>query len=103
MHEYIFLVITYSYSLIETTQRPTTTTTTTTEVVTESGRSFESTPDTLYGAPPLQPTTEQPPNLYGAPPIDESNVGYGAIPPGTDDLSYTAVLPPPRPTTVEKV
>ena len=92
----------YSYSLIETTQRPTTTTTTTTEVVTESGRSFESTPDTLYGAPPPQPTTEQPPNLYGAPPIDESNVGYGAIPPGTDDLSYTAVLPPPRPTTVEK-
>ena len=88
------------------TERPTTTTT---EAVTESeGRSFESTPDTLYGAPPLI-TTEPPQNpdtLYGAPPINinaPEDHGYGAVPPGTVDPSYTAVLPPPRPTTVEKV
>jgi hypothetical protein len=85
-----------------TTERPTTTTT---EAVTESeGRSFESTPDTLYGAPPL--ITTEPPTLYGAPPIninEQRDHGYGAVPPGTLDTSYTAALPPPRPTTVEKV
>ena len=82
-----------------TTSRPTTTTT---EAATESGRSFESTPDTLYGAPPL--ITTEPPQLYGAPPpSDHNHGGYGAVPPGTLDTSYTAALPPPRPTTVEKV
>ena len=88
------------FSLI-TTSRPATTTT---EAVTESGRSFESTPDTLYGAPPL--ITTEPPQLYGAPPPSNQQAhhgGYGAIPPGTLDTSYAAALPPPRPTTVEKV
>ena len=87
------------YSLV-TTQRPTTTT----EAATESGRSFESTPDTLYGAPPL--ITTEPPALYGAPPIninEPKEHGYGAVPPGTLDTSYSAALPPPRPTTVERV
>ena len=92
-------MIKFARSLI-TTARPTTTTTT--EAATESGRSFESTPDTLYGAPPL--VTTEPPQLYGAPPPSNDNHGgYGAIPPGTLDTSYTAALPPPRPTTVEKV
>ena len=88
-------------SSLITTSRPTTTTT---EAVTESGRSFESTPDTLYGAPPL--ITTEPPQLYGAPPPANQPAhhgGYGAIPPGTLDTSYAAALPPPRPTTVEKV
>ena len=58
------------HSLI-TTARPTTTTTT--EAATESGRSFESTPDTLYGAPPL--ITTEPPQLYGAPPPSNHNHG----------------------------
>ena len=84
-----------TYSLATTERYDTTT-------ATESGRAFESTPDTLYGAPPIQ--TTEPPQLYGAPPVEEtSNQGYGFIPPGTIDTSYAAALPPPRPTTVERV
>ena len=85
-----------------TTERPADTTT----ADIDTGRSFASTPDTLYGAPPIDIT--EPPqsldSLYGAPPTDETKAhGYGAVPPGTLDTSYTAALPPPKPTTVEKV
>ena len=89
------------YSLI-TTERPAPTTTSVTTTATETGRSFESTPDTLYGAPPIPGTV--PPQLYGAPPTEKPDAeGYGAVPQGTLDTSYTAALPPPIPTKVEKV
>lgn len=106
MHQYIlsfslFDFAAFTYSLI-TTERPEIITTAVTETATETGRSFESTPDTLYGAPPI-PNTE-PPQLYGAPPAEKTEEhGYGAAPPGTLDASYTAALPPPIPTKVEKV
>jgi len=89
------------FSLIST-ERPTTTTTEISTTATESGRSFESTPDTLYGAPPISNTP--PPQLYGAPPTEAPKEhSYDATPVGTIDTSYAAALPPPRPTTVEKV